>query len=66
MSKISQKKQHFKIKRKRERRKKIEKLKEEYLAAKTKEEKEKILEKIQKIAPRYPVEEISKLGKENE
>lgn len=61
MGKISPKRRQFEIKRKRERRKKIKKLKAKYLAAKTKEEKEKILEKILKIAPHYPIEEILKL-----
>jgi len=60
MAKISEKRRKFIIKLKQERRKKIKKLKEKYLIAKTKEEKEKILEKIQKIAPHYPIEEILK------
>jgi len=60
MSKVSQKKRQFEIKRKQKKRKRIKKLKEKYLTAKTKEEKEKILAKIQKIIPHYPVEEILK------
>lgn len=61
MSKISQKRRQFEIERRQKRRKKIEKLKEKYLKAKTKEEKEEIIEKILKIAPHYPIEEILKL-----
>lgn len=57
MSKISQKRRKFEIKRKRERQKKIKKLKEKYLRAETEEEKERILKKIYKIAPHYPIEE---------
>ena len=51
MGKISQKRRQFEIRRKRERRKKIKKLKERYLAAKSKEEKERIIKKIKRIAP---------------
>lgn len=61
MGKESPKKRRFKIKQKQKRRKKIKKLKEKYLKAKTREEKEKIIEKILKIAPHYPIEEILKL-----
>jgi len=61
MSKISRKRRQFEIKRRQKRRKKIKKLKEKYLLTKTREEKEKILEKIKKIAPHYPIEEILKL-----
>ena len=60
MAKISQKRRQFLIKQKQKRRKKIKKLKEKFLSAKSKEEKEKILEKIRKIAPHYPTEEILK------
>jgi hypothetical protein len=51
----------FLIRKKQKRRKKIRKLKEKYLKAKTKEEKEKIIEKILRIAPHYPIENILKL-----
>ncbi len=61
MGKISPKRRQFEIKKKRNRRKKIKKLKAKYLSATTKEEKEKIIEKILKIAPHYPIEEILKL-----
>ena len=61
MSKINRKRRQFEIKKKRERRQKIKKLKEKYLMAKTEEEKNKILDKIKRIAPHYPIEEILKL-----
>jgi hypothetical protein len=54
-------KRKFSIRKKQKRRKKIKKLKEKYLKAKTKEEKERIIEKILRIAPHYPIEEILKL-----
>jgi len=57
MSKKSPKRRSFEIRKKQKRRKKLKKLKEKYLTAKTKEEKEKILEKILKIAPTINLEE---------
>ena len=39
------------IEKRRKRREKLKKLREKYLLAKTKEEKERILEKLRKIAP---------------
>jgi hypothetical protein len=51
----------FLIRKKQKRRKKIKKLKEKYLKAKTKEEKEKIIEKILRIVPHYPIENSLKL-----
>lgn len=63
MGKISVKRRQFKIKAKRKRKKKIEELRKKYLKAKNKGEKEKILEKIEKIAPHYPIEEVLKLDK---
>jgi hypothetical protein len=60
MSKISQKRRQFEIKRKRERRKKIKKLKEKYFKAKNEKEREKIVEKLRKIAPHLRIEEILK------
>jgi hypothetical protein len=53
MSKESIKRRQFKIKKKREARKKIKKFKEKYFKAKSKEEKEKILDKIKKISSYY-------------
>ena len=64
MSKVSVKRRSFKIRAKRKRKKKVKILKERYLVAKSKEERNKIIEKIQKIAPYYPIKEISKEGKE--
>jgi len=61
MSKISQKRRQFEIKRKQKRRKKLKKLKEKYFLAKSKEEKEKIIEKIKRISPHLSIEEF--LGK---
>jgi 2-oxo-4-hydroxy-4-carboxy--5-ureidoimidazoline (OHCU) decarboxylase len=63
MSKIKPKRRKFIIKLKQKRRKKIKKLKEKYLKATSKEEKEKILEKVKKIAPQYPLENFLKLDK---
>lgn len=61
-AKESPKRRYFQIRQKQKRRKKIKKLKEKYLKAQTKEEKERIIEKILKIAPHYPIEEILKLN----
>lgn len=66
MSKISPKRRSFEIKSRWKRRWKIKKLKEKYLKAKSEKEKEKIIEKILKISPSYPLEELSKEEKEND
>ena len=58
MSKINRKRRQFLIKKKRKAKQKIKKLKAKLLTAKTKEEREKIIEKIKKIAPHYPLEEL--------
>ena len=63
MGKTSIKRRQFKIRIKRKRKEKIKKLKEEHLKAKTKEKKNKIIEKIQKIAPHYPIKEILEMDK---
>jgi hypothetical protein len=63
MSKISQKRRQFEIKRKRERRKKIKKLRERYFQSKSEEEKAKIIEKLKKIVPYLRLEEILGLKK---
>ena len=63
MSKISVKRRKFQIKAKRKRKQKIKNLKEKYLKEKSSQEKKKILEKIKKIAPHYPAEQILKLTK---
>lgn len=57
MSKISVKRRKFEIKRKKERRRKLKKLKEKYFVTTNKEEKERIIEKIKKIAPHLSIEE---------
>ncbi len=53
MGKESPKRRRFKIRQKQKRREKIKKLKEKLKKAQTKEEREKIIEKILKIAPHY-------------
>lgn len=58
MSKISRKRRQCEIKRKRKRRKKLRKLKEKYFTTNSKKEKERIIEKIRKIAPHLPIGEI--------
>jgi len=60
MSKILQKRRKFEIRKKQKRRKKLKKLREKYLEAKTKEEKGKIIEKIRKIAPHIVRKEFLK------
>ena len=57
MSKKTPKKRTFEIRKKQKRRKKLKKLKEKYLSSKSKEEKEKIIQKILKIAPTINLEE---------
>jgi len=63
MSKVSVKRRQFQIRAKRKRKQKIKNLKEKYLEVKSKQDKKEILEKIRKIAPQYPVEQILKLDK---
>lgn len=58
VSKQSPKKRKFQIEQKRKKRKKIKKLIEKYQKAHSNEEKEKIKEKILKIAPHYPLEKL--------
>ena len=58
MSKISVKRRQFQIKKNLKRKKKVNILKEKYLEAKNEEEKKKVLEKIQRISPHYPIENI--------
>lgn len=64
MGKISPKKRQFKIRKIRQRREKIRKLKEKYLATKSKKKKEEIAEKMRKVSPRSPIEEILGIKKE--
>lgn len=56
MGKYSLKKRRFKIREKRKKREKIKRLKERFLKTKNPEEKKKIVSKIIKIAPHYPLE----------
>ena len=63
MGKISPKRRQFEIKRKRKRRKKIKKLKEKYLKTKGKKEKEKIIEKMKRVSPHFPIEEFLEVKK---
>ncbi len=57
MSKQSPKRRSFEIKKRQKKRAKLKKLKEKYFLAKTQEEKEKIIEKIFKIAPHIKIEQ---------
>ncbi|HPO68192.1 MAG TPA: hypothetical protein PLE40_00345 [Candidatus Pacearchaeota archaeon] len=56
MSKISDKKRKFQIEKKQKAKEKLRRLKEKYFLAKTKEEKEKIIKKIKKIAPHIQIQ----------
>ena len=60
MSKISRKRRQFEIRKKRKRQAKLKKLKEKFLSVKNQEEKDKILEKMKRIAPYLNVEEYIK------
>ena len=60
MGKISVKRRRFEIRKKRERKEKIRKLKKRYFSAKNEEEKNRIIEKIKKIVPYLDVEEVLK------
>ena len=62
VAKETPRRRRFIIRKKRKIREKIKKLKEKYLKAKEKEEKEKIIDKILKISPHYPIREILKLN----
>ncbi len=57
MSKQSPKRRSFEIKKKQKKREKLKRLKEKYFGAKTQQEKEKIIEKILKIAPHIKIKE---------
>jgi hypothetical protein len=60
MSKVSVKRRRFKIKKKKKRKKKVKRLKSTYSKAESVSEKRKILDKIKKISPHYPVDNIQK------
>jgi methylase of polypeptide subunit release factors len=64
VAKETPRKRKFIIEKKRKRRKKIKKLIEK-LKSINKEERERIIDKILRISPHYPVENISKKLKEN-
>jgi DNA-directed RNA polymerase subunit F len=58
MSKESPKRRRFIIRLKRKRKAKIKKLKEKLLKASDPQEKEKIINKILKISPSYPIQNL--------
>ncbi len=60
MGKISRKRRSFEIKKKQKIKKKLKKLRRFYLLAKTKEEKEKNIERINKLIPHLKIEDILK------
>lgn len=60
MAKVSVKRRQFEIRKRKKRREKLAKLRDGYSLAKTKGAKEKILEKLKKIAPHLSEEEFLK------
>lgn len=64
MGKVSKTRRHFEIRKRKKRREKLKTLKERYLAANKKAEKEKIIEKIKKISIYLPVGEVLAVKKE--
>lgn len=60
ITKSKLKRKRLQIRQWHKRRKKIKKLKEKLQQAQTLEEREKIIEKILKIAPHYPIENLTK------
>lgn len=58
MSRVTSKKRKLQIKTAHKRKRKLAKLRQEYLAAKTKDKKEKIFTKVSKIAPQLSEEEF--------
>jgi len=58
MSKIDLKKRKIRIRIRKKRKRKLAKLRQEYSTAKSQEKKEKILEKVSKIAPSLSQEEF--------
>lgn len=63
MAKETPKRRYFLIRKRQKKREEIRKLKLKFLKAQRKKECQKIIEKILKIAPHYPIEEILKLKK---
>lgn len=60
MSKGSPKRRQFEIQKKQKRRKKLQKLRERYFSAKTEEEKEEIIQKIERLAPYISIDVFKK------
>jgi len=60
MGKVNPKRRSFEIKKKQKRRKKLAKLRKKYSQAKTEVEKQKILEKVNRLAPYLSKEEFLK------
>lgn len=58
MGKVSVKRRSFKIKSKKKRKRKVKKLRDEYSKNKTEVKKSEILDKIKRLAPRYPTKGI--------
>jgi hypothetical protein len=62
MGKATKRKRHFVIKKREHRREKVTKLKAKYLTVDARE-REKILAKMKKVAPEYPLGELEKTRK---
>lgn len=58
MAKGSKKQKQSEIRKKTKRREKLRRLERRYFAAQTRREERETIEKIQRIAPNYPVKEI--------
>lgn len=58
MAKGSKKQKQFKIRKKTKRREKLKRLERRYFAARTRREEREAIEKILRLAPNYPVQEI--------
>ncbi len=61
MGKVSPSRRRFEIRKRQKRKRKIRKLKERLQEAKSEEEGREILKKIEKVAPHYPTEELTKI-----
>ena len=58
MGKVSPKRRKFIIKKKRKRREKIKKLRERYFQSQDPKERQKIIEKLKRVAPHLNLEEV--------
>ncbi|HET6371077.1 MAG TPA: DUF6800 family protein [Nitrospiria bacterium] len=58
MAKVSKKRRQFEIQKRKNRRRKVQKLREKFLSTTLRRDKEQILQKIRKIAPHYSVDQI--------